>query len=139
MPVEDWRSMFETNVNGIFYCSRSVIPQMKKNDSGHIINISSVLGIIGKEEMACYCGTKHAVRGISHSLHLELRNFGIKVTCIYPGSIKTNFYDNIDIAQANDNMMIPKDIAGTIIHALESQPNYHHVDIDVRPLRLKGK
>ncbi|GAA0893223.1 SDR family NAD(P)-dependent oxidoreductase [Fulvivirga kasyanovii] len=132
-----WRQMFETNVDGIFYCSRLVIPNMKSNDEGHIINISSIAGNTGIPNMSAYCATKHAVTGLSHSMYKELRNFGIKVTCIYPGSVKTNFFDKIDSVEVNDGMMMPEDIASTIIHCLETQANYHHVDIEVRPLKPK--
>jgi NADP-dependent 3-hydroxy acid dehydrogenase YdfG len=137
--LEDWHLMFDTNVNGLFYCTRLVIPGMKEMEEGHIINISSIAGTTGVEEMSGYCATKHAVRGISHSLYKEVREYGVKVTCLYPGSVQTNFFDNIDSVTANENMMRPEDIASTILHALESHPNYHHVDIEVRPLMPKGK
>ena len=139
MEDEQWHQMFKTNVDSIFYCSRLVIPEMKKMDEGHIINISSIAGTNGIAGMSGYCGTKHAVRGISQSLFKELRNFGIKVSVIYPGSVKTNFFDEIGSVTTNDNMMMPEDIASTILHALSSPPNYHHIDIEVRPLRPKGK
>lgn len=139
MPDEQWHTMFKTNVDSIFFCSRMVIPQMKKLDEGHIVNISSIAGTNGIAGMAGYCGTKHAVRGLSQSMFKELREFGIKVSCIYPGSTKTNFFDDFTSVSSNDNMMMPEDIASTIVHALESSPNYHHIDIEVRPLRPKGK
>jgi len=72
-------------------------------------------------------------------MYKELRNFGIKVTCIYPGSVKTNFFDKIKSVTVSDNMMMPEDIADTILHCIQSSENYHHVDIEVRPLRPKGK
>ncbi len=137
--LEDWHTMFDTNVNGLFYCTRLVVPGMKEQEEGHIINISSIAGTNGVEEMSGYCATKHAVRGISHSLYKEVREYGVKVTCIYPGSVKTNFFDPIESVTANDNMIRPEDIASTVIHALESHPNYHHVDIEVRPLMPKGR
>jgi NAD(P)-dependent dehydrogenase (short-subunit alcohol dehydrogenase family) len=92
-PPEKWRALFELNVHGIFYVTRLVIPQMKKSESGHIINISSGAGTNGIAGMSCYCGTKHAVVGITESLHQELRDFGIKVTCLSPGSVDTGFSD----------------------------------------------
>ena len=137
--LEDWHLMFDTNVNGLFYCTRLVVPGMKEMGEGHIINISSIAGTTGIEEMSAYCATKHAVRGISHSLYKEVRDYGVKVTCIYPGSVQTNFFDNIDSVTVNENMMRPEDIASTIVHCLESHPNYHHVDIEVRPLMPKGR
>ncbi len=139
LDIKHWHAMFETNVDGIYYCSKLVVPKMKQNDEGHIINISSIAGNTGIPGMSAYCATKHAVRGMSQSMYKELRNFGIKVSCIYPGSVKTNFFDSIDSVTTNDNMMRPEDIASTILHCLESQANYHHVDIEVRPLRPKGK
>ena len=139
MKDEEWHQMFRTNVDSIFYCSRLVIPEMKNMDNGHIINISSIAGTNGIAGMAGYCGTKHAVRGISQAMFKELRNFGIKVSVIYPGSVKTNFFDEIDSVTTSENMMMPEDIASTILHVLSSPPNYHHIDIEVRPLRPKGK
>ncbi len=135
MAHDQWHLMFDTNVHGIFYCSKVIIPDLIQNETGHIINISSIAGNTGIQGMVGYCGTKFAVRGISQSLFKELRQYGIKVTCIYPGSVKTNFFDSIDSVTVNDDMMMPEDIAGTILHCLESSPNYHHVDIEVRPLR----
>ena len=139
LKVEDWHQMFDTNVNGIFYTTRLVLPQMKKLEEGHIINISSIAGTTGIETFSAYCATKHAVRGLSQALYKEVRDFGIKVTCIAPGSVQTNFFDEFDSITANENMMQPSDIASTVLHCLASSPNYHHVDIEVRPLQPKGK
>lgn len=138
LKVDEWQQMFDTNVNGIFYASRLVLPRMKKLGEGHIINISSIAGTTGVETLSGYCATKFAVRGLSQSLYKEVRKYGVKVTCIYPGSVQTNFFDEIDSITANENMMQPNDIADTILHCLTSSPNYHHVDIEVRPLRPKG-
>ena len=131
--------MFETNVNGIFYTTRKILPTMKKLGEAHIVNISSIAGLTGISGMSAYCATKYAVRGLSHSLYKEVRDYGIKVTCIYPGSVKTNFFDEIDSVELNDNMMRPEDIAGTILNALQTHPNYHQIDIEVRPLMPNGR
>jgi NADP-dependent 3-hydroxy acid dehydrogenase YdfG len=139
ISVEDWNTMFRTNVDGIFHCTRLVLPEMKRQEQGHIINISSIAGLTGIEEMSGYCATKFAVRGISQSLYKEVRNFGVKVTCIFPGSVQTHFFDKFENVTANENMMQPEDIASTICHVLESPPNYHHVEIEVRPLMPIGK
>lgn len=136
---EDWHLMFKTNVDSIFYCSKLVIPEMKEMDEGHIINVSSIAGMNGIPGMAGYCATKYAVRGLSHSMFKELRNYGIKVSTIYPGLTKTNFFDDIASVTAHDNMMMPEDIAETVIQVLETSANYLTVDVEVRPLRPKGK
>jgi len=136
--TEDWLGMFNVNVHGIFYCTQAVVPNMKKVEEGHVINISSIAGLNPVKNMVGYAATKHAVTGLSHSLFMELRDFGIKVTCIYPGSVETNFFDKLEAFGTSSNKMMPEDIASTVVHCLESNPNYHHVDIEVRPLRPKG-
>ena len=135
--ADDWRLMFDTNVHGTFYCARAVLPQMKRQQLGHIVNIASIAGTTGIENMAGYCATKFAVRGFSQSLFKEIRNDGIKVTCLYPGSTQTNFFDDIPGAIVNDSMMRPEDIAGAIIYSLETPDNFHVVDMEMRPLRPK--
>ena len=139
MSSKDWKSMFDTNVHGIFYVSKRLVPAMKAADEGHIINIASIAGLNGVANFAGYVGTKHAVRGISHSMYTELRDFGIKVSTIYPGSTQTNFFDEIEGTKANENMMRPQDVAFTIVQTLETHPNYFVADIECRPLRPKGK
>ena len=134
---EDWKLMFDTNVHGTFFCSRAVLPQMKRQQLGHIINIASIAGTTGIENMAGYCASKFAVRRFSQSLFKEVRNDGIKVTCISPGSTQTNFFDDIPGATANDSMMSPVDIAGFIIYSLETPFNFHVVEVEMRPLQPK--
>ena len=134
---DDWRLMFDTNVHGTFYCARAVLPQMKRQQLGHIVNIASIAGTTGIENMAGYCATKFAVRGFSQALFKEVRNDGIKVTCLNPGSTHTNFFDTISGTTANDAMMSPADIAGFVIYSLETPFNFHVVEAEMRPLQPK--
>ncbi|WP_069132236.1 SDR family oxidoreductase [Rhodohalobacter halophilus] len=129
MPSEQWRRLFDLNVHGLFYTSKQVIPQMKVEKRGHIINIGSGAGTNGIAEMSCYCGTKFAVNGITQSLHQELRNFGIKVSCLSPGSVETGF------SQSKKNKLLPEDLAASVIHMLKCPKNFHYTDIQVRPLQ----
>ena len=138
MPLEQWHSMMNINVNGIFYCTRLVLPLMKEQEEGHIINLSSIAGTTGIEGMSGYCATKFAVRGISHSLFKEVRKYSIKVTCIYPGSVNTHFFDEIGSVSANENMMRPQDVAEAIMHTIRTHKNFHIVDVEMRPLKPKG-
>lgn len=135
--TDHWKLMFDTNVHGTFFCTRAVLPQMKRQQLGHIVNIASIAGTTGIENMAGYCASKFAVRGFSQSLFKEVRNDGIKVTCLYPGSTQTNFFDDIPGTTANDSMMRPEDIASTIIYSLETPANFHIVDVEMRPLQPK--
>ena len=110
---------------------------MKRQQLGHIINIASIAGTTGIENMAGYCATKFAVRGFSQSLFKEVRNDGIKVTCVSPGSTQTNFFDDIPGTTANESMISPADIAGFIIYSLETPFNFHVVEAEMRPLQPK--
>lgn len=129
MPPEKWHYLFDLNVHGIFYVSRRVIPQMKTNEAGHIINISSGAGTNGIAGMSCYSATKHAVVGISRSLHQELRDYGVKVTCLSPGSVDTGFSDS------EKNKLMPDDLAQSAVHILQCPQNFHYTDVQVRPLQ----
>lgn len=129
MPADKWRYLFDLNVHGIFYTTRLVIPGMKKREEGHIINISSGAGTNGIGGMTCYSATKHAVVGISRSLHQELRDFGIKVTCLSPGSVDTGF------SSSEKNKLLPEDLAQSVVQMLKFRKNFHYTDVQVRPLQ----
>ncbi|MFY0607177.1 MAG: SDR family NAD(P)-dependent oxidoreductase [Cyclobacteriaceae bacterium] len=139
LSIEDWKGMFDVNVHGLMYCIRAVVPQMKAMDQGHIVNISSVAGRNPVKNMSAYVATKHAVTGFGHSLFMELRDFGIKVSNVYPGSTSTQFFDAIDEIDAHDHMMRPQDVAKSVIDLLNTHENYLPVDLEIRPLRPKGK
>lgn len=89
--VEDWETMIDTNIKGLLYVSRAVMPLMIERKSGHIVNLGS---IAGKEVYAkgnVYCSTKHAVEGITKALRLDLLPYKIKVSGVCPGAVDTEF------------------------------------------------
>jgi len=88
------RSIFDTNFFGIVRMTRAVVPHMRQQGSGRIINIGSVLGFLPAPYMALYSATKHAVEGYSESLDHELRTRGIRVSVIEPAYTKTQFDAN---------------------------------------------
>lgn len=138
LPIEQWHEMFDTNVTGLFYATKLALPSMKKQGAGHIVNISSIAGLEGYQQVSAYCATKFAVRGFSDALYKEVRDFGVKVTCVYPGSVKTDFFRHSENITAHDNMLMPEDVAGQIIYCLESPPNFHNVNLEIRPLKPRG-
>ncbi|MBX2985532.1 MAG: SDR family oxidoreductase [Bacteroidia bacterium] len=139
MPVEQWHEMFDTNIDGLFFCTRRVLSSMKKQGSGHIINISSTAGLDGLAQTAGYCSTKFAVRGFSEALYKEVRDYGVKVTCVYPGSVKTDFFRNSPVIKPHDNMLMPEELASFMVQALETSSHFHQVNLEVRPLMPKGR
>ncbi|MDM5178952.1 oxidoreductase [Massilia sp. DJPM01] len=87
-------AIFDTNFFGLVRMTRAVLPHMRKQGNGRILNIGSVLGFLPMPYMALYAATKHAVAGYSESLDHELRTLGIRVSVIEPGYIKTSFDTN---------------------------------------------
>ncbi|MBB4596480.1 oxidoreductase [Xanthomonas arboricola] len=85
------RAQFDANVFGVFAVTRSVLPIMRNQRSGSILNISSVAGLIGYPGSGYYAASKHAVEGFSDALRTEVRPFGIKVSCIEPGPFRTDW------------------------------------------------
>ena len=89
--LEDWDNMIDSNVKGLLYVSRIIIPKMIEKQSGHIINIGSLAGREVYEKGNIYCATKHAVNAISKAMRIDLNKTGIKVSEINPGLVETDF------------------------------------------------
>jgi short-subunit dehydrogenase len=96
LSVDDYRAQFETNVFGLIAVTQAVLPFMRKNERGRIINISSISGRIGFPGMSPYTASKHALEGFSESLRLELKPSGIDVVLVEPGSYRTNIWSTLD-------------------------------------------
>ena len=92
--IEQARSIFDTNFFGVVRMTRAVVPHMRRQGSGRIINIGSVLGFLPMPYGALYAATKHAIEGYSESLDHELRTWGIRVSVIEPAYTKTQFDAN---------------------------------------------
>lgn len=89
--IEDWEKMIDTNIKGLLYVSKAIMPLMIANKKGHIINIGSTAGKEAYQNGNVYCATKHAVDAISKSMRIDLLEHGIKVTQICPGAAETEF------------------------------------------------
>ncbi len=92
--VEQAQALFDTNFFGLFRMTRSVLPAMRRQGYGRIVNISSILGFLPGPYAAMYTASKHAVEGLSESLDHEVRNFGIRVVVIEPGFFRTSIDAN---------------------------------------------
>lgn len=139
LTLEEWETMINVNINGIFYLTRRIVPFMKSsNTHSHIINIASVAGLLGNPNLTGYNASKFAVRGFSEALFKELRYDKIKVTCMFPGSIATAFFDNADGTDTHENMMQPQDVADTLMHILKTPDNMLISEITMRPLNPKN-
>jgi short-subunit dehydrogenase len=106
LPVQALRDQFETNVLGTQELTNLIIPSMRKNNEGRIIQISSVLGFVTMKFRGAYCASKYALESLSDAMRYELANTDIKVSLIEPGPIKSEFRNNV---VANFNKVIDKD------------------------------
>ena len=142
LPLEDWDVQMDTNLRGVFLCTREAVPTMREQNEetgfgGHIVNIASIAGLLGNPNLTAYNASKFGLRGFSESLMKEVRDDGIRVTCLYPGSIETNFFDVAGV-DMTDNPLQPEDVAATVLHVLESPANHLISEVVMRPLRPRG-
>jgi 3-hydroxy acid dehydrogenase / malonic semialdehyde reductase len=120
--TDDWNRMIDTNVKGLLYVSRAVIPILRENKTGHIINLGSIAGKEVYPDGNVYCATKHAVDALSKAMRMDLVKDGIKVTNIAPGAAETEFSmvrfkGDEQLANATYNgfdPLVAQDIAETI-------------------------
>jgi hypothetical protein len=89
--IEDWEKMIDTNIKGLLYITKEVLPIMVSRNSGHIVNISSIAGHEVYENGNVYCATKHAVVALTKAMRVDLLKNNIKVTSISPGMVETEF------------------------------------------------
>ena len=107
LAIEEIKAQYETNLLGLIRTSQAVLPIMREQKSGTIVNISSGAGRVGLPGFSAYVSTKFAVEGLSESMAYELEPFGIKVILIEPGVIRTNAFKNVVIAKKSQNPNSP--------------------------------
>ena len=139
--IEDWDAMIDGNVKGLLYVSKLIIPGMKAQNSGHIVNISSVAAKQTYANGVVYCASKKAVDVISDGMRLELTEFGIKVTNIQPGLVETDFSKvrfKGDEERANTvyqgyKALEAKDIADAISYCVNAPKHVAISDLTIYP------
>jgi len=133
--IDDWERMIDTNIKGLLYVSRLIIPKMIARGKGHIINISSIAGKETYPFGNVYCASKHAVQSITKGMRIDLLKHGIKVSSVSPGAVETEFSlvrfngDNNKAKQIYKGFtpLLAQDIAETILFIV-TRPK--HVNID---------
>ncbi len=139
--LQDWEEMIDTNIKGLLYVSRIIIPKMIERDSGHIVNIGSIAGYEPYSGGSVYCGTKHAVRAISKSAAIDLNGTNIRVTEIDPGMVNTEFSEvrfhgdknRADTVYNGVTPLFGEDIADIVIFACTRKPSVMIQSILVTP------
>jgi len=131
LPVEKFDEMVAVNLRGPYLFTREVVPAMKRQGKGTIVNVASVAGLVGNPNLSGYNATKFGLMGFSESTMLELRQAGIKVSVICPGSTATDFGSGNDAP----GMLSADDVASAVMAILTAAPNALLSQIHLRPLR----
>jgi NADP-dependent 3-hydroxy acid dehydrogenase YdfG len=142
LKIDEWEQMVDVNIKGVLFCSGAVIPHMVNQNSGHIVNISSIAGRLVFAAGSVYCATKYAVRAFSEGLRQELSTrHNIRVTTIEPGIVATELTNTITDKGLDTFLKYAKtievlkseDIANAIMFAVNSPPHMNVNEIMVRP------
>lgn len=112
--IDEWDEVLDTNLKGIFLCSKFVLPIMMRQKYGRIINISSGAGKYGYANMSVYCASKFGVIGFTESLAREVRNTGIKVYSVCPGGTNTRMYHSMFPGTDPNELLKPDDVAKVV-------------------------
>jgi len=138
LKLDEWDAMIDVNIRGVLHGVAAVLPTMQRQQSGQIINISSIGGLSVMPTAAVYCATKYAVRAISDGLRQEHDN--LRVTCVYPGVVESELADTITdptAARAMESFrqiaLKPEAIAAAIAHVINQPADVDTSEIVVRP------
>lgn len=139
--IEDWDRMIDTNVKGLLYVSRIILPIMCRNNGGHIVNLCSIAGKQVYAEGNVYCASKHAVDAISKAIRIDALPYGVKVTNICPGAVETEFsivrfHGDEEKAAATYKGFTPltaEDIADTIYYCVSLPAHVCINDLTIMP------
>src|SRR5688572_17302872 len=130
---EDFETLIQTNLRGIFFTCRFVLPSMIERKRGHIINIASIAGKVGSANRAVYCASKFGVVGFTESLAEEVRQHGVRASVICPGSTDTRFSPSETSGKSRERMLRPEDIAHAVRMIVTQEPNSFISEIIMRP------
>jgi 3-hydroxy acid dehydrogenase/malonic semialdehyde reductase len=139
--LDDWEEMIDTNVKGLLYVSRAIIPGMVKRGRGHIINIGSVAGHEVYPNGNVYCATKFAVKALSRGLRLDLSGTGVRVSSVDPGMVETEFSlvrfrgnkERAEKVYQGLTPLSPDDIADAIVYCATRPPHVNVSEMIVMP------
>ena len=129
-PIEEWQKIIDIDLSGVFYCCKSIVPVMKKNNYGRIINIASIAGKEGNPNAMPYSAAKAGVIALTKSLGKELANNNIAVNCITPAAAKTRIFDQISqehidymLSKIPRNRFVKVDELASMVACMASEEN----------------
>lgn len=136
LTAEEWHRMIDVNLNALYHVTRAVLPGMVERRRGHVVIVGSLAGRNTFAGGTAYTATKHAVMGFADSLMLEVREAGVKVSVVMPGSVETELFPP---GTDSSWMLEPEDVAESVAYAVETPPWVLVGRLEVRPLRPKTR
>jgi len=131
LAPEQWDQVLNTNLRGVYFCIRSFAPMMIQSRAGHIVNISSLAGKNALPNGAAYAASKWGLNGLSYSVAEELREYGIRVSVVCPGSTNTELSPHL--GKDPQRMLQPDDVAHAVAMLVTQSPQSFVSSIDLRP------
>lgn len=135
LTPDEWQRMMDVNVNALFHVSRAVLPGMMERGRGHVVIIGSIAGRSAFVGGAGYATTKHAVMGFAENLMLEVRDAGVKVSVVSPGSVATDFSGRAEPKASAQ--LVADDVAAAVMSVLNTPPEVLLHRVEVRILSPK--
>jgi 3-oxoacyl-[acyl-carrier protein] reductase len=136
LAPEEWHAMVDVNLNALYHVTRAVLPGMVERGRGHVVVIGSVAGRSAFAGGTAYTATKHAVLGFAESLLFEVRDAGVKVSVVMPGSVATEFSPGGSSAEWK---LSAEDVAESVAHVLDTPPGVLVHRVEIRPLKPPRK
>ena len=137
MPIDDWHTIIETNLTGVFYSCKAALPHLRARGGGWIINIGSLSGKHPFAGGAAYCASKAALNAFTEALMQEVRHEGIRVACVMPGSVRTEFSGRS--AGDDDWKLAPEDVAQVVTDLLSYPSRSLPSSVEIRSSRPPRK
>jgi NAD(P)-dependent dehydrogenase (short-subunit alcohol dehydrogenase family) len=138
MSIEQWRQVMQTNLDGVFFCTRAALPEMRRRGGGFIVNISSLAAKNPFEGGAAYCASKAALNHFSEALMQEVRHDNIRVSYVMPGSVSTGFGDRGAAGEAAWKLA-PSDVARVVTDLVSHDARSLPSRVELRPSRPPRK
>lgn len=130
LTPQEWHTMVDVNFNALYHVTRALLPRMIARKRGHVIVIGSISGRSAYVGGTCYAATKHAAMGFAESLMLEVRDHGVKVSIVNPGSVATDFSHKRDPSW----MLSAEEVAESVAHVIDTPPDVLVHRLEIRAL-----
>ncbi|MBN2790113.1 MAG: SDR family NAD(P)-dependent oxidoreductase [Candidatus Delongbacteria bacterium] len=139
--LDDWDEMIDSNIKGLLYLSKAIVPLMISNSKGHVVNIGSIAGVAAYPKGAVYCGVKAAAKAISDGLRMDTVDTPVRVTNVQPGLVETNFSvvrfhgdkKKADNVYKGLKALTADDIADIVLYSVQAPDHVQICEVTVTP------